>query len=112
MLLPFVEVQFLNSELSVELPLNDENFASLQENNLKIWDFHNKVKEGAYNEFYFVNNNVLFKSIVDNGHKFKARVIPVSLMDVVFPRRSCNPQVQEHACPTQTYACLVKYNGK
>ena len=56
-----------NSEFSVELPLDDEKFTSLQENDPKIWDLHNKVKEGAYNEFYFVNNNVLFRSIVDNG---------------------------------------------
>ena len=49
----------------------------------KIWDLHDKVKEGAYNQYYFVNNNVLFRSIVDNGHKFEARVIPESLRDVV-----------------------------
>ena len=72
-----------NSELSVELPLEDEKFASLQENDLKIWDLHDKVKEGAYNEFYFVKNDVLFRSIVDNGHKFEVRVIPESLVDVV-----------------------------
>ena len=72
-----------NSELSVELPLEDDKFASLQENDPKIWDLHDKVKEGAYNEFYFVKNDVLFRSIVDNGHKFKARVIPESLVDVV-----------------------------
>ena len=72
-----------NLELLVGLPLDDEKFACLQENDLKIWDLHDKVKEGAYNEFYFVNNDVLFRSIVDNGHKFKARVIPESLMDVV-----------------------------
>ena len=67
----------------VELPLEDDKFASLQENDLKIWDLHDKVKEGSYNEFYFVNNNVLFRSIVDNGHKFEARVIPESLVDVM-----------------------------
>ena len=73
-----------NSELSVELPLEDDKFASLQENDPKIWDLHDKVKEGAYNEFYFVKNDVLFRSIVDNGHKFKVRVIPKSfLVDVV-----------------------------
>ena len=48
-----------------------------------IWDLHDKVKEGAYHEFYFVENNVLFRSIVDNSHKFEARVIPKSLVDVV-----------------------------
>ena len=72
-----------NSELSVELPLEDDKFASLQENDPKMWDFHDKVKEGAYSEFYFVENNVLFRSIVDNGHRFEARVIPKSLVDVV-----------------------------
>ena len=72
-----------NSELLVELPLDNDKLASLQENDPKIWDLHNKVKEGAYSEFYFVKNDVLFRSIVDNGHKFKARVIPESLVDVV-----------------------------
>ena len=72
-----------NSELSVELPLEDDKFTSLQENDAKIGDLHDKVKEGAYNEFYFVNNNVLFRSIVDNGHKFEVRVLPESLVDVV-----------------------------
>ena len=67
-----------NSELSVELPLEDDKFASLQENDPKIQDLHDKVKESLYNEFYFVNNDVLFRSIVNNGHKFKARVIPES----------------------------------
>ena len=69
--------------ISVELPLEDDKFTSLQENDPKIWDLHDKVREGAYSEFYFIKNNVLFRSIVDNGHKFKARVIPESLVDVV-----------------------------
>ena len=72
-----------NSELSVELPLEDDKFASLQENDPKIRDLCDKVKEGAYSEFYFVKNNVLFRSIVDNRNKFKARVIPELLVDVV-----------------------------
>ena len=72
-----------NSELSVELPLEDDKFASLQENDPKIQDLCNKVKEGEYQQFYFVKNNVLFRSIVDNGHKFEVRVIPESLRDVV-----------------------------
>ena len=72
-----------NSELSVKLPLEDEKFASLQGNDPKIQDLHDKVKEGEYKQFYFVKDNVLFRSIVDNGHKFKVRVIPESLRDVV-----------------------------
>ena len=72
-----------NLELSVELPLEDEKFVSLQEQDPKIWELHVKVKNGMYNEFYLVKSNVLFRSIVDNGHKFEARVIPDSLVDVI-----------------------------
>ena len=36
-----------------------------------------------YTEFYLIKNNVLFKNVIDNGHGFKARVIPDSLVDVV-----------------------------
>ena len=72
-----------NLEFSVELPLEDDKFASLQGNDPKIQDLRDKVKVGEYNQFYFVKNNVLFRSIVENGHKFEVRVIPESLRDVV-----------------------------
>ena len=72
-----------NSEFSVKLPLEDDTFASLQGNDLKIRDLHNKVEEGKYSQFYFVRNNVLSRSIVENAHRFKVRVIPESLKDVV-----------------------------
>ena len=65
-----------NSELSVELPLEDEKFVSLQEQDPKIRELHDKVKSGMYNDFYLVKNNVLFRSIVANGHKIEASVIP------------------------------------
>ena len=72
-----------NSEFSVKLPLEDDKFAPLQGNDPKIRDLCDKVKEGKYNQFYFVKNNVLFRSIVENGHKFEVRVIPETLKDVV-----------------------------
>ena len=50
---------------------------------MKIQDLCDKVKDGMYSEFYIVTNNVLFRSIVDSGHKFEARVMPESLVDVV-----------------------------
>ena len=64
-------------------PLEDEKFVSLQEQDPKIWELCKKVEKGMYNEFYLVKNNILFRSIVDNGHKFKARVIPESPVDLV-----------------------------
>ena len=72
-----------NSEFSVKLPLEDDRFTSLQGNDLKIRDLRNKGEEGEYSQFYFVRNNVLFRSIVENGHRFEVRVIPESLKDVV-----------------------------
>ena len=72
-----------NSEFSVKLPLEDDKFASLQGNDPKIRDLRDKVIPREYNQFYFIRNNVLFRSIVENGHKFEVRVIPESLRDVV-----------------------------
>ena len=60
-----------------------KNLFPCSEQDPKIWKLHDKVKNGMYNEFYLVKNNVLLRSIVDNGHKFEARVIPDSLVDVV-----------------------------
>ena len=97
--------------MSVELPLEDDKFTSLQENDPKIQDLHDKIKEGAYNEFYFVRNNVLFRSIVDNGHKFKARVIPESLLDVVL---HLGHNQSGHNRYQRTYAafkCLYYWKG-
>ena len=65
-----------NSELSIELPLDDEKCITLQGDDPKIWNLHNKVKGGMYKEFYIVRNGVLFSSIVDYGHKLEARVFP------------------------------------
>ena len=45
-----------NSELSVELPIEDDKFISLQENDPKIWELHDKVKGGMYSDFYHVKN--------------------------------------------------------
>ena len=92
-----------NSELSVELPLEDDKFASLQGNDLKIWDLHDKVKEGEYKQFYFVKNNVLFRSIVENGHKFEVRGHPRVL------KRCCatfRPQPNQDTMDTRRHTLL------
>ena len=102
-----------NSELLVKLPLEDDKFASLQENDPKIRDLHNKVREGEYKEFYIVKNNVLFRSIVDNGHKFEARVIPESLVYVVLHlghNQSVWTQwIPEDICCHQAFVLLERY---
>ena len=72
-----------NLEFSIQLPLDDEKFISLQEQDLKIQELWDKVKKGMYNEFYHIKNNVLFKHAVDNDQGFEERVILNSLVDVV-----------------------------
>ena len=34
-------------------------------------------------EFYFIEKDILYRSIMDNGHKFSAAVVPEELMDTV-----------------------------
>ena len=70
-----------NCQLNYHLRMTNSH--PYKENDLKIQVLCDKVKEGAYSEIYFVKNNVLFRSIVENGHRFKARVIPELLVDVV-----------------------------
>ena len=100
-----------NSEFSVELTLDDEKFVSLQEQDLKIQELQDKVKTGMYGEFYIVRNNVLFKHIVDNGHKSEARVIPNSLLDVML---HLGHNQSGHNGYQRTYAaikCLYYWKG-
>ena len=98
------------SELWVELPLEDDKFISLQQQDPKIWDLHDKVKGGMYSEFYLVKNNILFRSIVYNGHKFKVRVIPESLVDVVFHLATINQDTMD--IPShEAFVLLERYEG-
>ena len=89
----------------------DDKFASLQENDPKIQDLCDKVKEGEYKQFYFVNNNILFRSIAENGHKFESRVILESLRDVVL---HLGHSQSGHNGYQRTYAaikCLYYWKG-
>ena len=104
-----------NSELSVELPLEDDKFTSLQENDQKIWDLHNKVKESAYSEFYFVENNVLFRSIVDNGHKFGSKSHPQVISGCGAspgPQSIRTQWIPEDICSNQAFVLLERYEGE
>ena len=100
-----------NSEFSVELPLEDGTFASLQGNDPKIRDLCHKVKEGKYSQFYFVRNNVLFRSIVENGHKFEVRVIPESLKDVILHLGHNQPGHNGYQRTYTAIKCLYYWKG-
>ena len=57
-----------NSQFSVKLPLSDTQFSCLQEKDPKIRSLHEKVCGGLYKEFYFIKNDISYRSVMDNGH--------------------------------------------
>ena len=72
-----------NSEFSVKLPLSNEEFSCLQENDSKIHTLKEKIADGLYSDFYFIHKGILYRSIIDNGHKFRAAVVPEELTGTV-----------------------------
>ena len=72
-----------NSQFSVKLPLSDIQFSCLQEKDPKIRSLCKKVHRGLYKEFYFIENDILYRSVMNNGHKFSAAVVPEDLTDTV-----------------------------
>ena len=72
-----------NSQFSVKLPLTDTQFSSLQEKDPKIRLLCEKVLDGLYKEFYFVENDILYRTAIDNVHKFNAAVVPEELTDTI-----------------------------
>ena len=68
-----------NSEFSIKLPLYNDQFACLQENDDKIHALREKITDGMYSDFYFIKNGILYRFVIDNGHKFKTEVVPEEL---------------------------------
>ena len=73
-----------NLEFSVKLPLSNDEFACLQENDSKVHALKEKVADGLYSDFYFIHKGILYRSIIDNDHKFRAAVVPEDLIGTVF----------------------------
>ena len=81
-----INITYDNSEnlpYSVKLPLSNENFSCLQDKDLKVRQLKQKVIQGQYTQFYFIKKGVLYRSVVDNGHKFEAAVVPEDLIHTV-----------------------------
>ena len=72
-----------NSPYSVKLSLSNEKFSCLQDKDLKVRQLKQKVIQGQYAQFYFIKKGVLYRSVVDNGHKFVAAVVPEDLIHTV-----------------------------
>ena len=70
-----------NSPNSVEMPLSDEKFSQLQVGDEKIKNLRVRVSNGKYLDFYKIENNILYRRVVENNHKFDAAVLPAELIN-------------------------------
>ena len=66
---------------SVEMPLSDEKFSQLQVRDEKIKNLRVRVKNGEYSDFYKIENNILYRMVVESNHKFDAAVLPAELIN-------------------------------
>ena len=70
-----------NSPNSVEMPLSDEKFSQLQIRDEKIKNLRIRVDNGEYPLFYKTENNILYRMVVENNHKFDVAVLPAELVN-------------------------------
>ena len=70
-----------NSPNSIEMPLSDEKFSQLQIGDGKINNLRVRVSNGEYSDFYKIENNILYRMVVENNHKFDAAVLPTELIN-------------------------------
>ena len=100
-----------NMEFSVKLPLSNEQFASLQENDGKFRALKEKVIDELYSDFYVIHKSILYRSVIDNGHKFRAAVVPEELVGTVLYLGHNQPG---HNGYQRTYAaikCMYYWKG-
>ena len=57
-----------------------KNFSCLQDKVLKVRQLKQKVIQGQYTQFYFIKEGILYRSVIDNGHKFEVAVVPEDLI--------------------------------
>ena len=71
---------------------SNKKFSCLQDKDLKVRQLKQKVIQGQYAQFYFIKKGVLYRSVVDNGHKFEAAVVPEDLIhSFTFMSQSVRP---------------------
>ena len=66
---------------SVEMPLSNEKFSQLQVGDEKIKNLRVRVNNGKYSDFYKIENNIFYRMVVENNHKFDATVLPAELVN-------------------------------
>ena len=101
-----------NSPNSVEMPLSDEKFSQLQVGDEKIKNLRVRVSNVEYSDFYKIENNILYRRVVENNHKFDAAVLPAELINYCFVSRAQPEWTQwfpENICSNQKNLLLEGY---
>ena len=70
-----------NSPNSVEMPLSNKKFSQLQMVDEKIKNLRVRGNNGEYSNFYKIDNNILYRMVVENNHSFDAAVLPAELIN-------------------------------
>ena len=70
-----------DSPNSVEMPLSNKKFSQLQMGDEKIKNLRVRVNNGEYSDFYKIENNILYRMVIENNHNFDAAVLPAELIN-------------------------------
>ena len=84
--------------------LSNEKFSCLKDKDMKVRQLKQKVIQGQYTHFYFIKKGVLYRSVVDNGHKFEVVVVPEDLIHTVL---HLGHNQSSHNGYQRTYPCTV-----
>ena len=101
-----------NSPNSIEMPLSIEKFSQLQIGDEKIKTLRVRVSNDEYPDFYKIENNILYRMVVENNHKFDAAVLPAKLINTVLflgHNQSGHNGFQRNICSNQKSLLLEGY---
>ena len=65
-----------------------KNFLNYRWRDEKIKNLRVRVNNGEYSDFYKIENNILYRMVVENNHKFDAAVLPAELINTALFSRT------------------------
>ena len=78
----------------------------------KIKNLRVRVSNGEYPDFYKIENNILYRMVVENNHKFDAAVLPAELVNTALflgAQAEWTQRFPENICSNQKNLLLEGY---
>ena len=67
---------------SIEMPLSNKKFFSVTDGRTrKLRTSESESTMAKYSDFYKIENNILYRMVVENNHSFDAAVLPAELIN-------------------------------